>query len=272
MKDILKFEILILSFFIGFIFSYQFKIKNYIHISLIIFVIHIFLYFLLKCINSNMMVVNKEVIVEEELTDDEIEVIEKSLNNNLNEILKEKEDKKIKDKNSYMPKNGPFDGLKEDELKDKMNYLTYITSNPINRMSYIDWKTHNDMSLKLVDDKKYLEKTMMYYPQLTKRQVNYDDCTNFNFGELSCNQQPDSINLYPQKQSMLVSGLNPNNINMVLREDFKIPNDILAMPSMYKNSPDGKNEKDISDRLCRGCVVGICENDICLNKELVKNN
>ena len=84
---------------------------------------------------------------------------------------------------------------------------------------------------------------------------------------MSCNQQPNSANLFPPKKSLLVSGCkSEKDLKKIAREDFSVPASIqnTVVKPLFKNAPEGSlNSKDISDNLCGNCVVGKCKYDIC---------
>jgi hypothetical protein len=201
------------------------------------------------------------------------------------------------------PVNGPLDHLSPDELVNRLNYLYYATSHPYQPISYIDYKSHSDLlldsdinsagSMKATNAVKNIERSELFYPQLTADQINYRDCTNHAYGPLSCNQQPDENNLYPiinetrnekygtqqRDKSLLVSGINENNIKLVFHEDFNnIGNIMNSKPApindnlnnnsnnaiIFKNAPS--IVQDNSCNLCRHCKIGYCNNGICLNK------
>lgn len=130
--------------------------------------------------------------------------------------------------------SGPLDNLEPQELKSRLNYLYYATAHPYKQMSYQEYKTHDDIVIdsqqndymKAPNSLKHLEYSKIHYPQLTENQVNYNDCTNHGYGELSCNQSTSSTNLhYPfdaqSSGSILVDGISSEkDLKNIIREDF----------------------------------------------------
>ena len=180
--------------------------------------------------------------------------------------------------NLQFPNSGPLDNLNTQQLKDNLQTLYHATRHPYRDEVNLEKESCDDKILKgdqsLVNtlnlngkDSKYLNISDNAYPQLTKQQINASDCTSYQSGPMSCNQQPNSANLFPQKKSLLVSGCkSEKDLKIIAREDFSVPASIqnTVVKPLFKNSPEGSlNNKDISDNLCGNCVVGECKYDIC---------
>lgn len=172
--------------------------------------------------------------------------------------------------------NGPLDGLSPNELSKRLKYLYYATSHPKEKVSYIDYQTYHDKIMNhdnsslASKDKNILERTSSQYPDLTSLQINARDCMNES-GDKSCYQTLDipvnncdlNLDTSSNGNNILKDGLNKDNINQVIREDFTCPglvNDTNPLKPLFINSPGNPNEKqfDISNLLCRGCTVDSC--------------
>lgn len=180
--------------------------------------------------------------------------------------------------NLQFPNSGPLDNLNTQQLKDNLQTLYHATRHPYRDEVNLEKESHNDKIIKedqgIVNslnlngkDEKYLNISKNTYPQLTENQINASDCTNYQSGPMSCNQQPNSVNLFPPKKSLLISGCeSEKDLKKIAREDFSVPASIqnTVVKPLFKNTPKGSLEgKDISDNLCGNCVVGECKYDIC---------
>lgn len=180
--------------------------------------------------------------------------------------------------NLQFPNSGPLDNLNCHQLKNNLQTLYQATKHPYRDEVNLEKESDDDKILKedknIVNtlnlnekDEKYLKISEKAYPQLTKNQINASDCTSYQSGPMSCNQQPNSANLFPPKKSLLVSGCkSEKDLKKIAREDFSVPASIqnTVVKPLFKNAPEGSlNSKDISDNLCGNCVVGECKYDIC---------
>lgn len=211
-----------------------------------------------------------------------------NINNNVNKkvniVKKEEEITEVnKDEgpnsNLVYPKSGPFDNLPPKVLFDKLDTYYKMTSHPHKLEEQQGNKTYDDNQVEYdkinaPHSEKHLEITSQFYPQLSKNQINVEDCTNYGVNSnKSCNQSANNANLYPQynhdnKMSLLINGIkNENDLKMVIKEDFNMP--ILTdskVKTLFRNSPSNPNilNRDITEDLCRGCKVGRCEKGICV--------
>ena len=179
----------------------------------------------------------------------------------------------------------PLDGLSPKDLISSLNYITYSTANPYKPISYNNFKTHADKYLnedgtKLSTyDLKLQSYSIAHYPQLTANQIDTRDCLNFGSGKDSCFQ---SAQLFSNKNSnfgILSKGVNEDNSNLIIKEDFTNP--MIIDPSqryskpLFKNAPVGNLDKildnesnesinlDNSNDTCRNCKLAVCKNDYC---------
>ena len=145
------------------------------------------------------------------------------------------------------PKKSPFEGLTQDELKDKLNYLHYATSHPFKPKSYVNWKKNEkNYIMNPSNSVKHLEISKNDYPELTEDQINYDDCINqIKSSPLSCNQ----------KNPMIL------DLKKNIKEDFSKPMELIDnfKKPLFKNIPNDemleKKPYNLSNDLCSSCVV-----------------
>ena len=209
---------------------------------------------------------------------------------------------KHKDSHSqnYEMDKPPFDGLEPTELMNRLNYIYFATANPLKPLSYSDYKTHADKYLdqdgtKLSSgDQKMVASAKGFYPQLTADQIDARDCLNYGSDpEKSCFQSPQLFsNIQNMKNNknanpnILSQGVNVDNANLIIREDFSNPEAINSNkrynPVLFTNAPVGNldraldqqsnesiNLTDNGTSLCRNCKVAVCKNDYCgLQNEL----
>ena len=156
--------------------------------------------------------------------------------------------------NLQFPNSGPLDNLNTQQLKENLQTLYDSTRHPYRDEVNLEKESHDDkimgQDLSLVNsldlngkDEKYLNISKKTYPQLTKNQINASDCTSYQSGPMSCNQQPNSANLFPQKKSLLVSGCkNETDLKHIAREDFSVPASIqnTVVKPLFKNSSENK--------------------------------
>lgn len=191
----------------------------------------------------------------------------------------------------------PFDGLEPTELLSRLNYIYYATSNPLEPINYSAYKTHADKLLDQSDssngktdyklithDPKLLQYSRKYYPQLTDNQIDAKDCLNYGSGKNSCFQNPSLFFNVKNDFNILTKGVNEQNANLVVREDFCNPPTSMSMnmnpnsryeKPLFYNAPNFKLDKpldqesnetinlDTSNSMCRTCKLAICPDDYC---------
>ena len=190
----------------------------------------------------------------------------------------------------------PFDGLEPTELLSRLNYIYYATSNPLEPIHYSTYKTHADKLLdeedssnanyKLIThDPKLLKYSRKYYPQLTDNQIDAKDCLNYGSGKNSCFQNPSLFFNVKNDFNILTKGVNENNSNLVVREDFSNPPHMSMSMKMdtntryekplFESAPHFKMDKpldqqsnetinlDTSKSMCKNCKLAECSADYC---------
>ena len=201
--------------------------------------------------------------------------------------------------NSISGDKPPFDGLDPKELLSRLNYIYYATAQPAKRINYHDFKTHADTLLdtdgtKLSnDDPKLQSYAAGFYPQLTADQIDARDCLNYGSGLKSCFQSKQLFYNAIRDFNILDKGVNVDNANLVVREDFSMPKNLEAITSrplpldvayrnsvgrvLFVNAPKGNldipldqesNESlgpklDDSIALCHNCKLAVCRYDYC---------
>lgn len=201
--------------------------------------------------------------------------------------------------NSISGDKPPFDGLDPKELLSRLNYIYYATAQPAKRINYFDFKTHADQLLdtdgtKLSNDESKLQSYAVgFYPQLTANQIDASDCLNYGSGSKSCFQSKQLFYNATRDFNILDKGVNLDNANLVVREDFSMPKNLEAITShplpldiaersafervLFVNAPKGNldipldqesNESiskklDDSNVLCHNCKLAICRDDYC---------
>lgn len=199
----------------------------------------------------------------------------------------------------YSVDKPPFDGLDPKELLSRLNYIYYATAQPAKRINYHDFKTHADQLLdtdgtKLSNnDPKLQSYSAGFYPQLTADQIDARDCLNYGSGPKSCFQSKQLFYNAARDFNILDKGVNMDNANLVVREDFSMPVNLEAITSrplpldvadrnagariLFVNAPKGNldvpldqesNESlgrklDDSKALCRNCKLAVCTDDYC---------
>jgi hypothetical protein len=170
----------------------------------------------------------------------------------------------------------PFDNLEPGELMKRLNMIYEATSNPVkataNNQSVM---TDSDKAL-LLDGSSlastsslHLTYTNWLYPQLTKEQVNVDDCTNYESGSKSCIQKPSQLNDYPLK-SCSKYNIPPDDYSKSMEHALMRAGGVPVLEaftnqsdnSLYYNATSWSNNKNKAN-LCRTCKVGVCKNDVC---------
>jgi hypothetical protein len=185
----------------------------------------------------------------------------------------------------------PFDGLAPAELLSRLNYIYYATANPHKPVNYSDFKTHADKYLdedgtKLsVSDPKLMAFSRAFYPQLTADQIDARDCLNDGSGSRSCFQSKYlfyNSEISKNFEKILDKGVNVDNANLVVREDFSMPQILdpaqraYNNPVMFMNAPPGNldipldtvsNEHiklmDPAMDICHNCKLAVCQDDYC---------
>ena len=215
--DLIKY--LFVSLILSLLLSNILEIEHPLYISVIL----LFIFFII-CVIQIKRDKKKEEIVEEE-KEEGFRIITKLCENN----------KKSDD--------SPFENLTEEEMKDKLNYLYYVTSHPFKPKSYHNWKKKNlHLNMNPSNSVKHLELSKIDYPELSSDQINVDDCMNHKSTPLSCNQE------------------NPMILTKI-KEDFSKPKSLLEeiKTPLFKNIANNNivNNKphDSSDDLCSSCVV-----------------
>lgn len=199
----------------------------------------------------------------------------------------------------YSVDKPPFDGLDPKELLSRLNYIYYATAQPAKRINYHDFKTHADQLLdtdgtKLSNnDPKLQSYSAGHYPQLTSDQIDARDCLNYGSGPKSCFQSKQLFHNVAQDFNILDKGVNMDNANLVVREDFSMPRNLEAIVSrplpldiadrnagvrtLFVNAPHGNldvpldqesNESigmklDNSNAHCYNCKLAVCRDDYC---------
>lgn len=171
----------------------------------------------------------------------------------------------------------PLDGLQPSELLSRLNYIYYATANPNKVVNYHDFKTHadkyiNEDSIQLsTNDTKLQSYSAGFYPHLTTNQIYTHDCLNDGSDGRSCFQSPQLFYNAKHQFNILDKGVNVDNANLIIREDFSINPGVL-----YMNAPVGNLDRsldyesnetiDLSGEelaLCRTCKLAVCKNDMC---------
>ena len=195
----------------------------------------------------------------------------------------------------------PFDGLDPKELLSRLNYIYYATAQPAKRINYHDFKTHADRLLnsdgtKLSnDDPKLQSYGAGFYPQLTADQIDSRDCLNYGSGPGSCFQSNQLFYNAARDFNILDKGVNMDNANLVVREDFSMPKNLEAIVSrplpldiadrnamvrtLFQNAPKGNLDVPLDQEsnesigrklnnstalaLCHNCKLAVCQDDYC---------
>lgn len=185
-----------------------------------------------------------------------------------------------------MSDKNPFDGLNPTELLSRLNYIYYATANPLKYTNYNNFKTHADKYLdedgtKLsTNDLKLQTYAAGHYPQLTADQIDAKDCLNYGSGPMSCFQSPQLFHNVKHNFNILDKGVNLDNANLVVREDFSMPMNLDPTmrydPVLFANAPKGNldvpldqtsNERlklaDAGIDTCHNCKLAVCKDDYC---------
>jgi len=179
----------------------------------------------------------------------------------------------------------PFDGLGPSELLSRLNYIYYATANPAKMVNYHEFKTHADKYLdedmtKLSTNDPKLQAYSAFYPQLTTDQIDARDCLNEGSGPRSCFQSPQLFHNVKNNFNILDKGVNLDNANLVVREDFSMPMNLNPAtrydPVLFMNAPQGNLDKLLDQQsneridlsadamsTCHSCKLAVCKDDIC---------
>ena len=318
MDLLLSFFYLIISSVIGILIGLMLNMTSYIKIAIIVICIYIPFELYHEMLNNKKKTqYTNPYITNQNATKPNLKYhnVENSIatypniNNNISDYHSQREEKNVKfarqqdledTKYSIFKKkdlNGdetdklPLDGLSPQDLISSLNYITYSTANPYKQMSYNDFKTHADKYLnedgtKLsTNDLKLQSYSIAHYPQLTKDQINTHDCLNFGSGKDSCFQSAQLFSNVNKNFGILNKGVNEDNSNLIIKEDFNIP--MLLDPNdrykktLFKNAPVGNLDKNLnsesnesinldnSNDTCRNCKITVCKDDYCsLQNEL----
>lgn len=292
MDILLSFFFLIIASIIGISLCIFLGMKSYVKIAIIVILLFIPMelyndYFYkspnkLNNINKNNSNINSIPVPNSQ----PIKIIT-SNTNNITTTTTKPETTKYNDINSteFEMDKPPFDGLKPKELLNRLNYIYYATSNPQEPINYLDYKTHADKVLdsdntKLsTNDKKLLEYSKAYYPQLSENQIDTKDCLNGGSDKTSCFQNPSLFFNVKNDFNVLTKGVNEDNANLIVREDFSSPLILDTKdryePALFFNSPFNNLDKpldqesneriqiDTSHDVCKNCKIALCTNDYC---------
>ena len=234
---------------------------------------------------------NKDLDEEESNDDDSIKYIK---SDKVNETIDT--DEYVKVKSLVMPLMGEFDHIDPKTLIDKVKGIyanskatyPYKPDNHQTKTIGMDKRNGRDGEVEKSKDREggiavgynddYLAIAGTYYPQLTKDQLNYEDCSNFNWKDnRSCIQPPDGKNLralamennglksdYISKSILGDAVNNIDDLKLVLKEDFSVPAGVLdtvckqriAHNNYVKHNgvyPAG-NESDRTRDQCVNCI------------------
>ena len=197
------------------------------------------------------------------------------------------------DNKSFEMDKPPFDGLGPAELLSRLNYIYYATANPLKPINYLDYKTHADKLLnsdntKLsTNDTHLLEYSKAFYPQLSENQIDTKDCLNGGSEKTSCFQNPSLFFNVKNDFNILTKGVNEDNANLLIREDFSNPMTLDTKsryePVLFMNAPNGNLDRPLDQQsnetinldiyndngngnatnFCRHCKLAMCKNDYC---------
>ena len=209
---------------------------------------------------------------------------QKELEDNKYSIFKHKQ--KTGDGKEFDMDKPPFDGLEPNELMNRLNYIYYATANPAKMVNYHDFQTHADKYLEQdesklsTNDSKLQSYSAGFYPQLTTDQIDARDCLNEGSGPRSCFQSPQLFYNKAHNFNILEKGVNTDNANLIIREDFSMPmnldTDTRYVPLLFMNAPKGNLDKPLDQQsnenidlsvealsLCRNCKLAVCKDDFC---------
>jgi hypothetical protein len=153
-------------------------------------------------------------------------------------------------------------------------------------VNYHDFQTHADKYLdadgsKLsTNDLKLQTYSAGFYPQLTTDQIDARDCLNEGSGPRSCFQNPQLFYNKAHNFNILEKGVNQDNANLIIREDFSMPMNLDPKarydPVLFMNAPKGNLDKPLDQQsnesidlsaeelsLCRNCKLAVCKDDYC---------
>jgi len=219
-----KFELLFLAFVIGILISLLSNIANVFIISFIIVIIYIILVFINNMNNTT--------------TSDTTKLVN---NNNVNNITNVNTVNKVteikenySDGSDYKQSNGLFDGLLPKQLVKRFNYLYEITKNPYKSAKSYSKYMFDKNNETVLNSPKHIEIAERYYPQLSKDRVNMTDCMIYDSNNpASCNQ---GNNKWKAEHAIMSQmKVNEEQLNQIIREDFKPPNSLLESNLQMKD-------------------------------------
>ena len=117
-------------------------------------------------------------------------------------------------------------------------------------------------------------------PDSYANDTNCLDCLNEGSGPRSCFQSPQLFYNKAQNFNILEKGVNTDNANLIIREDFSMPMNLDPKaryePILFMNAPKGNLDKPLDQQsnesidlsaeelsLCRNCKVAVCKDDYC---------
>ena len=222
MKINLRLDLLVFSFLIGLLMSLLLKINHPLYISSIIIVVY-FSMLVLDCKNNKNPGKTPTQSAQNSSTKQNKENMKNVRKNECN--IK----RPYKEENSFSEckvKRSFFDELNPQQIKTRFDYLYEATSHPKQFIPYTDY-IHNKKH-KVPHSKHHLCVSSRTYPQLSKDQINVDDCTNFIAGSpLSCNQS----------NSIILDGIsNQRDLNLMILSDFSMPKEFneITNKSVFK--------------------------------------
>ena len=209
---------------------------------------------------------------------------QKDLEENKYSIFKHKQN--YSDGKEFDMDKPPFDGLEPSELMSRLNYIYYATANPAKMVNYHDFQTHADKYLEQdesklsTNDPKLQTYSAGFYPQFTADQIDARDCLNEGSGSRSCFQSPQLFYNKEHNFNILEKGVNVDNANLIIREDFSMPMNLDPKarydPILFMNAPKGNLDKPLDQQsnesidlsaeelsLCRNCKLAVCKDDYC---------
>ena len=289
MDILVSFFLLIISSIIGIIIAFILNMKSYLKIAVLVMCIFIPIELYNDIYANNKL--NKKPILNQQLISN-LQLNEKPIPNSQPNVNPTDQTNTTKYElinttptSKYEIDKPPFDGLEPNELLTRLNYIYYATSNPREPLSYLKYKTHSDKLLESdntklsTNDTKLLKYTEKYYPQLNENQIDTKDCLNYGSGKGSCFQNPSLFFNMENKFNILTKGVNQDNANLIIREDFSMPmkiepNNRYEKP-LFINAPGDNLDKPLDQQsnetiklsthnsMCRHCKLAVCADDYC---------
>jgi hypothetical protein len=259
-------QALIIAIFFGLFIAYSYGIKQPFHIALIIVIIFIVLAMLFEHLITPLTTPGPLLTP---MAPSLAPSLTPAVIMNKSAISSDEEDEGL-----------PFDNLQPQELMNRLNFIYTQTSNPLavdhhqgDITSMDKLLTRDNASLSSANSDIHLVYADWLYPQLTAKQINTRDCTNYEKGEKSCIQSPDKINEYPISDCAKYNVIPVDNVNrqmelsllkaagkQILESFTNINTNSSKDKIMYYNAQNVAMNK----RLCRNCKTGVCKHDICM--------